>query len=381
VSALNESDPDNSNDSASADVTVLTPCTIETSPSGLSITVDAALYTAPQTFDWTPGSSHSIGVTSPQTGGTGTQYIYSSWSDAGQQTHTITTPSSATTYTASFTTEYSLTTTANPSAGGTVTPAGTNYYAKDQNVQVQAISNAGYVFTGWSGDLGGYTNPATITLSGPKSVTANFVMGKTLLAPILTTPGNSSIGQPATITLSWQDTNSSPQEMKYKVRVKLAGGAYQYFNLAANATSFAKSGLTPGKLYYWNVQALGTGTTTNNSQWANGGVDFKFTVQPPVTLNVPTLTAPATGATGQPTSLTLQWLDTNNSPQESSYRIRIKPAGGTYASYTVAADTVSFLKSGLARNKVYYWSVQAKGNGTTIKDSAFSADWKFTTAK
>ena len=96
---------------------------------------------------------------------------------------------------------------------------------------------------------------------------------------------------------------------------------------------------------------------------------------------MPTLAAPGNYATGQPTSVTLKWLDTNTSTQELSCRIRIKPAGGAYAYIKVTANTVSYLKSGLAKNKTYLWSVQAKGNGTSIKDSAFPADWRFATIK
>jgi len=87
---------------------------------------------------------------------------------------------------------------------------------------------------------------------------------------------------------------------------------------------------------------------------------------------MPTLADPRNYATGQPTTVTLNWVDTNT--QELSYRIRIKPAGGAYAYITVAANTVSHIKSGLALNKTYYWSVQAKGNGTSIKDSAFPCE-------
>ena len=100
--------------------------TVTTTPSGLQVSVDGTTYTAPQTFTWSSGSSHTLSSASPQSGLTGIRYAFASWSDGGGQTHTVTTPSSATTYTASFTTQYSLTTTASPSAGGTVTPSGTN---------------------------------------------------------------------------------------------------------------------------------------------------------------------------------------------------------------------------------------------------------------
>ena len=79
---------------------------ITSAPAGRSLTVDGAPCTAPCTFQWTPGTQHTIATTTPQAGGTGTQYVFASWSDGGAISHTITASSSAATYTASFTTQY-----------------------------------------------------------------------------------------------------------------------------------------------------------------------------------------------------------------------------------------------------------------------------------
>jgi uncharacterized repeat protein (TIGR02543 family) len=184
-----------------------------------------------------------------------------------------------------FSKQYSLTTIDNPLAGGTITPAGTTWYTFSKNatigqsVVVQATSKAGYVFTGWSGSLTGGTNPATVVMNGPMSITGNFASGKTLIAPVLVQPANGATGQPLSVTLTWQDKNSSPQELHYKVRIKRGAGAYKNYTLAANTVSYVASGLVAGKTYSWNVQALGNGTTIKNSSWANGAVDFKFTTK------------------------------------------------------------------------------------------------------
>ena len=47
------------------------------------------------------GSSNSVSATSPQTLG-GSSYGFQSWSDGGAQTHHITAPATATTYTATY---------------------------------------------------------------------------------------------------------------------------------------------------------------------------------------------------------------------------------------------------------------------------------------
>jgi uncharacterized repeat protein (TIGR02543 family) len=69
-------------------------------------------------------------------------------------------------------TYYTLTTSA---ANGTISlnPPG-GVYTNGTVVTVTATTNSGYVFTNWSGDLGGSVNPTNITMTGDKNVTANF---------------------------------------------------------------------------------------------------------------------------------------------------------------------------------------------------------------
>jgi len=148
--------------------------TIQTNPAGPSFTVDGTSYSSTQTFSWTPGSTHTIATTSPQTGGTGIQYVWKSWSDVGAISHTLA-PTPNKTYTATFTTQYFLTMTAG--IGGTVTPASA-WKAGSSSVKITATPKTGYSFTGWSGtgtgSFSGTTNPVNITMSGPVTETATF---------------------------------------------------------------------------------------------------------------------------------------------------------------------------------------------------------------
>ncbi|MBK9315806.1 MAG: Ig-like domain repeat protein [Acidobacteria bacterium] len=148
--------------------------TIQTNPSGRTFTVDGSTYNSAQTFLWTPGSSHTISTTSPQSGGMDTQYVWGSWSDGGATSHTIT-PNSSTTYTANFTTQYFLT--MNAGAGGTVSPA-SGWFNSGQSVTITATPNSGSNFTGWtgtgSGSITGTSNPTTVVMNGPITETANF---------------------------------------------------------------------------------------------------------------------------------------------------------------------------------------------------------------
>ncbi len=149
---------------------------VATNPTGKNITVDGASFTAPQIFSWNAGSSHTIAAVTPQGAG-GTRYVFANWSDGGGISHTITVPTSATTYTASFATQYLLTTAASPPSGGFVSanPSSTDgYYASGTTVQLTAAPYNGYFFSGWSGDLTGTANPQPVIMSAAHGVTANF---------------------------------------------------------------------------------------------------------------------------------------------------------------------------------------------------------------
>jgi uncharacterized repeat protein (TIGR02543 family) len=69
--------------------------------------------------------------------------------------------------------EYTLALTTSGGGSAAKTPNLSHYHYGDV-VTLSATANAGWLFTGWSGGLGGSANPATITMDGNKSVTANF---------------------------------------------------------------------------------------------------------------------------------------------------------------------------------------------------------------
>ena len=172
----------------------LTPVsvTVTSAPAGLTLTVDGAGCTAPCGEQWIPGSNHTIAAAT-QAGATGTQYVFASWSDSGAATHTVTGPAAPASYTATFQTQYSLTTGANPSAGGTISPA-SGWYNAGAVVGVSAAAGSGYQFTGFSGGLSGTTTPQNVTMNGPVSVTANFSV-----APVSVTVTSVPVGLTLTV--------------------------------------------------------------------------------------------------------------------------------------------------------------------------------------
>jgi glucose/arabinose dehydrogenase len=71
-----------------------------TVPPGLTLYLDGIAKTTPFTYDDLVGFTHTIEARNQSSGGT--SYVFDSWSDGGAQTHAITVPSTALTYTATY---------------------------------------------------------------------------------------------------------------------------------------------------------------------------------------------------------------------------------------------------------------------------------------
>ena len=71
---------------------------------------------------------------------------------------------------------YNLTVSTAGTGSGTVTANASNPLDRGSVVLLSATPAADSIFTGWSGDLSGTTNPATITMDSNKSVTAVFMI-------------------------------------------------------------------------------------------------------------------------------------------------------------------------------------------------------------
>ena len=210
--------------------------TITTSPANLLVSVDGGTFTAaPLTETWDVASSHTIATTSPQAGATGVQYVFNSWSDTGAISHSITVPSTATTYTANFTTQYQLTTAANPTNGGTVSPTSGNFYNASTVVPVSATPNTGFNFSSWTGPVASPSSASTtVTMSAPESVTANFVANNVSVS-IKTSPtgllvsvdGGAAVASP--VSVSWQ-VGSSHTIATTSPQIPVAGTEYTFAN-------------------------------------------------------------------------------------------------------------------------------------------------------
>lgn len=148
---------------------------VQPNPAGRWFAVDGTNYSTAQNFLWVAGSNHALATLSPQSGATGVQYAWSSWSDGGAISHGVSATVN-TNFTANFMPQYFLA--INAGTGGSVSPASlwTNSGAV---LTIVATASNGYAFGGWtgsgSGAYSGSNNPATVTMNGPITQNAAFM--------------------------------------------------------------------------------------------------------------------------------------------------------------------------------------------------------------
>ena len=197
------------------------------------------------------GTSFASGTQVTLTATPASGYTFSGWSGdaSGTATSVTVTMDSNKTVTANFTpiviTYYTLTTSASPSAGGSVStnPGGTSF-ASGTQVTLTATPAGGYTFSGWSGDATGTATSVTVTMDSNKTVTANFAVNQTV-----TTTRYEQDQSYLTYAGTWYTSSSrnySSGSQKYasafgaKVTATFLGNAVSYIATKASYYGYAK---------------------------------------------------------------------------------------------------------------------------------------------
>ena len=157
--------------------------TFKTAPDpNLDLIVDSVPYTAPQSFWWRIGEVRSLEAPSPQMMDRTSRYVWKSWSDGGERSHSVTI-THAETFTATFATEYLVNITTSPEGldvevDGAVYTTPVSFWWLDGSIHdLNAISpqyvsqDERFRYTAWSDGLG-ITHQ--IVVSGPETITAYY---------------------------------------------------------------------------------------------------------------------------------------------------------------------------------------------------------------
>jgi astacin len=151
--------------------------TIGSNPPGRTLVVDGVNVVAPASFSWVIGSSHTISAPNVFAS---TQYLFSSWSDGGAQTHSVTTPSSTWSLTANYRVRFRITTRSSSDSQGTVVTSPSfpdQYYPAGSAVTVVASPLAGNCFASWSGILATAHSTVSFAATQPYDIIGNFHSG------------------------------------------------------------------------------------------------------------------------------------------------------------------------------------------------------------
>jgi len=155
------------------------------------------------------------------------------------------------------TTNYTLSVSASPAAGGSValSPSG-GVYAAGTVVTLTATANSGYVFSGWSGGASGTAVTTTVTVNSNLSVTAAFTASggggtstlrieddATTSTGLCSYDGSRSSNSGANNGFVINLTNSSAKGITWRVNAAAAGSytlAWRYKNSGSQAATSAK---------------------------------------------------------------------------------------------------------------------------------------------
>jgi hypothetical protein len=208
-------------------------------------------------------------------------------------------------------------------------------------------------------------NPAGVSFW---SMVRSFITFATALGtPVLKSPADAATGQSLAPVVSWQGVSGAKN---YRVQVSIGGDFSTIFAQDSGLTdsSVTLTGLVNNTTYFWRVRAENTAGFGNwTSPWR-----FTTVIAAP---QIPTLVAPADGATGQQLSLALTW---NTAAGAATYSVQVAADSNfasTIAQDSLIADTTQII-GGLLNNTTYYWRVVSKN---AVGTSGWSGRRSFTT--
>ncbi len=142
------------------------------------------------------------------------------------------------------------------------------YYC-DQEVELSALPQSGHEFTGWSGDLTGLSNPATVAIDTNKTIVGSFqaAPGPPVISDVLVVPRDEFA------TISW--TTNEPTTSRVDFGETAGYGAFEHELTAKIHHELVITGLTPETAYHFSV------TSVDSSAFPDSTPDATFVTTPP----------------------------------------------------------------------------------------------------
>ena len=195
-----------------------------------------------------------------------------------------------------------------------------------------------------------------------KTNQTSFTVYPQLQTPVLSSPSDNAWLNTSSVQLSWQLV---PNAAAYLLQVATDSAFTQLkANMTLTALSYTFSA-TEGS-YYWRVKALASSGYVD-SNWSSYR-KFNVDLTPPVVSN----SQPANNTVITTSSVTLQWLVSENNQLSAQYLFLTCP-NGTIKTYSMSASATSYSLSNLPDGP-YYWQIKA----VDIAGNSYTGQkWKF----
>jgi len=206
-----------------------------------------------------------------------------------------------------------------------------------------------------------YTYRVRVNNSAGDSAYTSEVSATTLAPPMAPTNLRGTIVSGTQITINW--TDNANNESGFKIERRPSGGTFaEIATRGVDSTSFQDSGLNAGITYIYRVRAT------------NVVADSAFSPELRIATAVPADPSDAFVIVGSASRLDLTWTD--NSTNESGFKIERRISGGSYAQIGTTATNVALYQDTTASSGVYYvYRVRATN---VIGDSGYSAETRTT---
>lgn len=151
--------------------------TINSSPPGLSFSVNGTACQSPCTFDAEPGTQLSISAPPSIALSDSSRLDFAGWQDSNSPDRVFTASTAVQTLTANYQMRYRLATATAPTEGGAILlqpPSPDGFYNSNVQVQASVSPNPGFQFRTWQGDATGAYGSVVLNLNSPKILSAAF---------------------------------------------------------------------------------------------------------------------------------------------------------------------------------------------------------------
>ncbi|HSB56383.1 MAG TPA: PQQ-dependent sugar dehydrogenase [Nitrosopumilaceae archaeon] len=351
--------------------------TLTSNVSGLQVNLDGQPQTTPYSFVGVVGMTRTLQAPSPQSLG-GQSYQFQSWSDGGAATHTISTPSSDTTYTENYsvvtpppTTTSTLTVRSQDMGGNTITgywtvlqqgttTIGTGFtpatFTLNNGVQYSiGVGNYGnYYFDHWL-DTGSTIQPRSISISVNTELTAVY-RSSAATATISLNPTSGLSGTSVTVTGTNFLTNTA-------ITIRYDGGIVQ--TTSSTITSNSNGGFSAS----FNVPASTSGGHTVSATDGTRTASSTFTVNNPALVASSTAISSGTNPSGLGQSVTFTATVTGSSGTPTG-TVTFRDGATTIGTGTLAGGTTTLTTASLA---VGTHSITASFGGNSVYNPSTSS--------